>query len=141
MGIPCALGHSFHEHLDSDLSLIRPKLRQAATQDYSLPSTSFLEAKRSSWSVYPCVKSDACTGIGFFYASRSGIGTHPQHRLHSKFNRGIGLLARSSLVEQALEQAGVATLRKRRLPLEMMLRCVISMAFFRRMSAWMWSAA
>ncbi len=41
-----------------------------------------------------------------------------------------------SLVEQALEQAGVATLRKRRLPLEMMLWCVISMAFFRRMSAW-----
>jgi hypothetical protein len=41
-----------------------------------------------------------------------------------------------SLVEQALEQAGVATLRKRRLPLDMMLWCVISMVFFRRMSAW-----
>ncbi len=41
-----------------------------------------------------------------------------------------------ALVEQALEQAGVATLRKRRLPLEMMLWGVISMAFFRRMSAW-----
>ena len=32
--------------------------RQAATQDYSSPPTSFLEAKRSSWSVYPCVKSE-----------------------------------------------------------------------------------
>ena len=41
-----------------------------------------------------------------------------------------------SLVEQALEMAGVATLRKRRLPLETMLWCVIGMAFFRRMSAW-----
>ena len=38
--------------MDSDFSLIRPTLRQAATQDYSLPSASFIEAKRSSWSVY-----------------------------------------------------------------------------------------
>jgi hypothetical protein len=44
--------------LDSDFPLTQPMLRQAATQDYSLPSTSFLEAKRSSWSVYPCVKSE-----------------------------------------------------------------------------------
>ncbi len=49
---------------------------------------------------------------------------------------GLDSLLDPSLVEQALEQAGVATLRKRRLPLEMMLWCVISMAFFRRMSAW-----
>ena len=34
---------------------------------------------------------------------------------------GLGALLDPSLVEQALEQAGVATLRKRRLPLEMML--------------------
>lgn len=40
-----------------------------------------------------------------------------------------------SLVEQALEQAGVATLCKRRLPLALMLWCVIAKAFFRRMSA------
>ena len=56
--IPRTLGQRFHEHLDSDFSLIRPTLRQAATQDYSLPSASFIEAKRSSWSVYPCVKSE-----------------------------------------------------------------------------------
>lgn len=49
---------------------------------------------------------------------------------------GLDSLLDPSLVEQAHEQAGVATLRKRRLPLEMMLWCVISMAFFRRMSAW-----
>ena len=49
---------------------------------------------------------------------------------------GLDSLLDPSLVEKALEQAGVATLRKRRLPLEMMLWCVISMAFFRRMSAW-----
>lgn len=49
---------------------------------------------------------------------------------------GLDALLDPSLVEQALEQAGVATLRKRRLPLQMMLWCVISMAFFRRMSAW-----
>ena len=48
--IPSTAGHSFHEHPDT--------FRQAATQDYSLPLTSFLEAKRSSWSVYPCVKSE-----------------------------------------------------------------------------------
>ena len=45
MGIPRALGHPFHGHLDSDFPLIHPMLRQAATQDYSLPSTSFFEAK------------------------------------------------------------------------------------------------
>ncbi|AZE52005.1 Mobile element protein [Pseudomonas chlororaphis] len=49
---------------------------------------------------------------------------------------GLDALLDPSLVEQAPEQAGVATLHKRRLPLEMMLWCVISMAFFRRMSAW-----
>ncbi len=48
---------------------------------------------------------------------------------------GLDSLPDPALVEQALEQAGVATLRKRRLPLEMMLWCVISMTFFRRMSA------
>ncbi len=48
--IPQASGHRFHGHPDT--------FRQAATQDYSLRSTSFFEAKRSSWSVYPCVKSE-----------------------------------------------------------------------------------
>jgi hypothetical protein len=55
---------------------------------------------------------------------------------HNIASEGLDALLDPSLVEQALEQAGVATLRKRRLPLEMMLWCVISMAFFRRMSAW-----
>ena len=73
MRIPRPSGHPFHQHPDTDSTLIRtliPRVfghrfhghpdtfRQAATQDYSLPSTSFLEAKRSSWSVYPCVKSE-----------------------------------------------------------------------------------
>lgn len=48
----------------------------------------------------------------------------------------LGSLLDPALVEQALEKAGVATLRKRRLPLETMLWCVIGMALFRRMSAW-----
>jgi len=48
--IPRASGHRFHGHPDT--------FRQAATQEYSLPSTSFIEAKRSSWSVYPCVNSE-----------------------------------------------------------------------------------
>lgn len=71
-----------------------------------------------------------------FYASRSG--TELTHNFASTPNsiEGLDSLLDPSLVEQALEQAGVATLRKRRLPLEMMLWCVISMAFFRRMSAW-----
>ncbi|WP_268877979.1 transposase domain-containing protein [Pseudomonas ogarae] len=49
---------------------------------------------------------------------------------------GLDSLLDPSLVEQALEQAGVATLRKRRFPLEMMFWCAISTALFRRMSAW-----
>ncbi|UNM17106.1 transposase domain-containing protein [Pseudomonas sp. ArH3a] len=80
-------------------------------------------------------KSDACVGIGFFYASRSRPGTDSQHRLHSQFNRGTGFFTRPSLVEQALEHARVASAQAA-LPLEMMLWCVISIAFFRRMSAW-----
>lgn len=54
---------------------------------------------------------------------------------------GLDSLLDPSLVEQALEQAGVATLRKRRLPLEMMLWCVISMAFFGACRRGMWSVA
>ncbi|WP_309677807.1 transposase domain-containing protein [Pseudomonas sp.] len=57
------------------------------------------------------------------------------HNIASTTNsiEGLDSLLDPSSVEQALEQAGVAILRMRRLPLEMMLRCVISMAFFRRL--------
>ena len=48
----------------------------------------------------------------------------------------LGVLLDPDLVSTALETAGVATLRKRRLPLEAMIWCVIAMALFRRMSAW-----
>ena len=48
----------------------------------------------------------------------------------------LGALLDPDLVSTALETAGVATLRKRRLPLEAMIWCVIAMALFRRMSAW-----
>ena len=48
--IPRRSGHPLHEYPDT--------FRQAAAQDYSLPLTSFLKMKRSSWSVYPCVKSE-----------------------------------------------------------------------------------
>lgn len=48
----------------------------------------------------------------------------------------LGHLLDPDLVKQAMEKAGVATLRKRRLPLEMMLWCVIGLALFRRMSVW-----
>ena len=48
---------------------------------------------------------------------------------------GLDSLLDPSLAEQVLEQAGVEILRKRRLPLELMLWCVISLGFFRRMSA------
>jgi hypothetical protein len=44
-------------------------------------------------------------------------------KLHDNSLEGLDSLLDLSLVEQALEQAGVATLRKRRLPLEMMLWC------------------
>ena len=49
---------------------------------------------------------------------------------------GLGELLDPDLVKSAFETAGVATLRKRRLPLESMIWCVIGMALFRRMSAW-----
>lgn len=49
---------------------------------------------------------------------------------------GLGELLDPELVKAAFESAGVATLRKRRLPLEAMIWCVIGMALFRRMSAW-----
>ncbi|WP_443190429.1 transposase domain-containing protein [Pseudomonas indica] len=49
---------------------------------------------------------------------------------------GLGELLDPELVRSAFETAGVATLRKRRLPLEAMIWCVIGMALFRRMSAW-----
>ena len=61
--------------------------------------------------------------------------THDIASTHNTLDSLASLLD-PSLVEQALEMAGVATLRKRRLPLETMLWCVIGMAFFRRMSAW-----
>ena len=48
----------------------------------------------------------------------------------------LGALLDPALIKTALEKAGVATVRRRRLPLEMMLWCVIGLAFFRRMSAW-----
>lgn len=61
--------------------------------------------------------------------------THDIVSTHDSLD-SLGSLLDPALVEQALEKAGVATVRKRRLPLEMMLWCVIGMAFFRRMSAW-----
>ncbi|KTT69568.1 transposase, partial [Pseudomonas oryzihabitans] len=48
----------------------------------------------------------------------------------------LGELLDPDLIKTALETAGVATLRKRRLPLESMLWCVIGLALFRRLSAW-----
>jgi hypothetical protein len=81
-------------------------------------------------------KSDACIGIGFFM--RLARAVELTHIIASPPNsiEGLDSLLDPALVEQALEQAGVATPRGRRLPLEMMLWCVISMAFFRRISAW-----
>ncbi|EJT84898.1 transposase [Pseudomonas putida S11] len=49
---------------------------------------------------------------------------------------GLGALLDPDLVQQAFETAGVATIRKRRLPLESLVWCIIGMALFRRMSAW-----
>lgn len=48
----------------------------------------------------------------------------------------FGSLLDPTLIDVALEEAGVATVRKRRLPLDMVLWCVIGMAFFRRESVW-----
>ncbi|MBX9753604.1 MAG: transposase domain-containing protein [Pseudomonadaceae bacterium] len=66
-------------------------------------------------------KSDACTGIGFFM--RRARALELTHNIASTPNSisGLDSLLDPALVEQALEHAGVATLRKRRLPLEMML--------------------
>ncbi len=50
--------------------------------------------------------------------------------------QALGSLLDPKLIDSALEEAGVATVRKRRLPLDMVLWCVIGMAFFRRESVW-----
>lgn len=42
----------------------------------------------------------------------------------------------SDIIEQAFQQAGIATVRKRRLPLEAVLWSVIGMALFRKESVW-----
>ena len=49
---------------------------------------------------------------------------------------GLGALLDPEIVKQAFETAGVSTIRKRRLPLESLVWCIIGMALFRRMSAW-----
>ncbi|UZE28649.1 hypothetical protein AB3464_13840 [Pseudomonas asplenii] len=60
-------------------------------------------------------KSDAFTGIGFFM--RLAQTLELTHNIASTPNSVAGLdsLPDHSLIAQALEQAGVATLRKRRL--------------------------
>jgi hypothetical protein len=65
-------------------------------------------------------KSDAITGIGFFM--RRARALELTHNIASTPNpiEELDSLLNPALVEQALEQAGVATLCKRRLPLEMM---------------------
>ena len=67
--------------------------------------------------------------------SRALAITHDAATLHHALD-GLGELLDPELVKSAFEAAGVATLRKRRLPLESMIWCVIGMALFRRMSAW-----
>ncbi|MFV3386888.1 transposase domain-containing protein, partial [Pseudomonas sp. NY15364] len=74
--------------------------------------------------------------IGFFMRlSRALALTHEAASATHSLDE-LGALLDPDLVSTALETAGVATLRKRRLPLEAMIWCVIAMALFRRMSAW-----
>ncbi|MES3712092.1 IS4 family transposase [Pseudomonas putida] len=60
------------------------------------------------------------------------------HEMASRPNalEGLGALLDPEIVKQAFETAGVSTIRKRRLPLESLVWCIIGMALFRRMSAW-----
>ena len=76
------------------------------------------------------------SGIGFFMrlAQALDLTHHVASMAHAL--EGLGELLDPELVKAAFETAGVATLRKRRLPLEAMIWCVIGMALFRRMSAW-----
>lgn len=45
---------------------------------------------------------------------------------------GLGALLDPDIVKQAFESAGVSTIRKRCLPLESLVWCIIGMALFRR---------
>ncbi len=48
----------FHAHLDSDLSLIRPHAQAGSNAGLFTTIDLFSRSERSSWSVYPCVKSE-----------------------------------------------------------------------------------
>lgn len=74
------------------------------------------------------------SGIGFFMRLSRALAL--THDVASTALDGLGALLDPELVKSAFESAGVATVRKRRLPLEAMIWCVIGMALFRRMSAW-----
>ncbi len=67
-----------------------------------------------------------------------------EQALHSAFEEStryhtfekLSEILSSDLIEQGFQQAGVATVRKRRLPLEAVLWSVIGMALFRKESVW-----
>ncbi|WP_170837209.1 transposase domain-containing protein, partial [Pseudomonas indica] len=76
------------------------------------------------------------SGIGFFMRLSRALALTHEIASTAHALDGLGELLDPELVRSAFETAGVATLRKRRLPLEAMIWCVIGMALFRRMSAW-----
>lgn len=76
------------------------------------------------------------SGIGFFMRLARALALTHDIATQSHALEGLGELLDPELIRTAFETAGVATVRKRRLPLETMIWCVIGMALFRRMSAW-----
>ncbi|SDK12968.1 IS4 transposase [Pseudomonas indica] len=76
------------------------------------------------------------SGIGFFMRLSRALALTHDVAAGTQSLEGLGALLDPELVKSAFESAGIATIRKRRLPLEAMIWCVIGMALCRRMSTW-----
>ncbi|WP_420820137.1 transposase domain-containing protein [Pseudomonas citronellolis] len=76
------------------------------------------------------------TSIGFFMRLSQALSLTHEMASRPHALEGLGALLDPDIVKQAFETAGVSTIRKRRLPLESLVWCIIGMALFRRMSAW-----
>ncbi|WP_427854547.1 transposase domain-containing protein [Halomonas dongshanensis] len=69
-----------------------------------------------------------------FYAPARSVVPYPRMAAHFHAHKWLGKLLDLGIVRQACERAGVSTIRKRRLPLESLVWCIIGMALFRKIA-------
>jgi hypothetical protein len=74
--------------------------------------------------------------LDFFMSIEQALCTafehHQEHATYQKLNQFLDV----DILNQAFEESGVATVRKRRLPLEAVMWSVIGMSFYRNQSVW-----